>query len=472
MNKTKMIGTLGPSSCTYEVIRDMIISGVDVIRINMAYASFGFARDAILNVRKINLEYGLETGIMLDTRGPDIRIGGLIKPNIKLEKNKMVRLVYGDIIGDSDIIPVPYKEIIVHSKIGDEIYLNNAEIKLEVINKDEETLICSIKNDGIIKPDSTINIPNVNLNMKFLSNYDKEVIRFAVMMQVDYLALSHVKEELDVLDVNDVLIGLNDNNIELISKIENKQALEEIDKILKVSDGIIIARGDLGIELGIEKVPGIQKKLTKLANEKEKICIIATEMLATMEENSKPTRAEVSDVANAVLDKTDALMLGKETANGNYPVETVKIMNKIIDEIESDIDYNNLLLEISRNENINISKAIAYSSVDSANRVKASAIVCSTLSGATAKDISNYRPSCPVVAVSPNAKVVRGLSINYGIVPLSVGLAETTDELVEISLEATKRLLKLKSGDKVVIVGSFPLESVNYTNFMKIEEVK
>ena len=218
MNKTKMIGTLGPSSSTYEVIRDMISSGVDVIRINMNYASFDFAKEAILNVRKINLEYGLETGIMLDTRGPDIRIGGLIKPSIKLEKNKMIRLVSSDIIGDSEIISVPYKELITHSKIGDEIYLNNAEIKLIVLNKDEDTLMCSIKNDGIIKPDSTINIPNINLNLKFLSNYDKEVIRFAVLMQVDYLALSHVKDEMDVLDVNDALIGLNDNNAEDISK--------------------------------------------------------------------------------------------------------------------------------------------------------------------------------------------------------------------------------------------------------------
>ena len=195
-------------------------------------------------------------------------------------------------------------------------------------------------------------------------------------------------------------------------------------------------------------------------------------MLASMEENDKPTRAEVSDVANAVLDKTDALMLGAETAIGKYPVQAVKTMNSIIDEIEKEIDYNDLLLEISRNEEINISKAIAYSSVDSANRVKASAIVCSTMSGTTAKDISNYRPSCPVIAVSPNSKVVRGLSINYGIIPLNVGMAENTDELVDISMTASKKILNLNSNDKVVIVGSFPLESVNYTNFMKIEEVK
>ena len=472
MNKTKMIGTLGPSSNTYEVIRDMIYSGIDVIRINMSYASFDFAREAILNVRRINLEKKIETGIMLDTRGPEIRIGGLEKPMINLEKNKMIRIVYSDIIGNSELISVPYKEIIDHSKIGDQIYLNNANVKVEVVNKDDNTLLCNVKKEGIIKTESTINVPNSNINIPFLSNFDKEVVKFAVEMQVDYLALSHVKEEMDILDINDLLIGLNDNNIQLISKIENGQAIEEIDKILKVSDGIIIARGDLGIELDIEKVPSIQKKLTKLAKEKEKICIIATEMLASMEENDKPTRAEVSDVANAVLDKTDALMLGSETAVGKYPVQTVKTMNNIIDEIEKEIDYNDLLLEISRKEEINISKAIAYSSVDSANRVKASAIVCSTMSGTTAKDISNYRPSCPVIAVSPNAKVVRGLSVNYGIIPLNVGMAENTDELVEMSMDAAKKILNLNQGEKVVIVGSFPLESINYTNFMKIEEVK
>ena len=472
MNKTKMIGTIGPSSSDYEIIKKMIITGIDVVRINMSYASFEFAKAAILNVRKIDLELNKETGIMLDTRGPEIRIGGIEKPTIKLEKDKTIRLVYSDIIGTSEIIPIPYKEIISYSKEGDFIYLNNANVKLEVIAKDEETLICKIKNDGFIISESTINLPNISFDIKFLSNYDREVIKFAIDMQVDYLALSHVKEEMDILDVNDLLISLNDNDIELIAKIENKTALEQIDKILKVSDGIIISRGDLGIELGVEKIPSIQKKLTKLAKDKEKICIVATEMLASMEENIKPTRAEVSDVANAVLDKTDALMLGAETAIGAYPLEAVNTMNSIIDDIEKEIDYNDLLLEISRKEEINISKAIAYSSVDSANRVKAEAIICSTLSGKTAKDISNYRPSCPVIAISPSSKVVRGLSINYGIIPISVGMAETTDELIELSLEAAKKVLNLSVGKKIVIVGSFPIKSVNYTNFMKIEEIK
>ena len=472
MNKTKMISTIGPNSSDYTIIKNMIASGVDVIRINMAYAKFDFARDVILNVRKINNEENVTTGIMLDTVGPELRICGLEKPVISLERGKLIRIVSTGIIGNSDIISVPYKEIIDHTKVGDFIYLNNATVKLQVAAKNDDTLLCQIHNTGKIISESTINIPNADFNIRFLSKYDEEVIKFALQMQVDYLALSNVREESDVLDVNDLLITLNDNNIQLLSKIENRHALDQIEKILKVSDGIIISRGDLALDMNIEKVPNIQKTLTKLTKEKEKIVIVSTDILASMENNDTPTRAEVSDIANAILDNVDALILGSETAIGIYPVTTVKTMNKIIDEIENDINYNNLLHEITRNENIQISKAIAYSTVDSANRVGAKAIICSTMSGSTARDISNYRPSCPVVAISPNSKVVRGLTINYGIIPHIVGKAENTDELVELSLQAVKRILKLQVGDKVVIAGSFPLESVNYTNFMKIEEIK
>lgn len=472
MNKTKMIGTVGPSSFDYTIIRDMIVSGIDVIRINMTYASFDFAKQVILSVRKINLEENVTTGIMLDTVGPVLRIGGLEKPFINLEKGKMIRIVATGIIGNSEMISVPYKEIITHTKVGDYIYVNNASVKLQVVTKNDDTLVCSIKNNGKIISESTLHIPSLDLNMKFLSKYDEEIIKFALDMQVDYLALSNVKEEMDVLDVNDILISLNDNNIQLISKIENRHALEQIDRILKVSDGIIISRGDLAIDVSIEKVPHIQKELTELAKKSEKIVIVSTDMLASMAVNELPTRAEVSDIANSVLDHVDALVLGSETAIGNYPIEVVKTMNSIIDEVENSIDYNDLLTEITRFDNINISKAIAYSSVDSANRVGAKAIICSTMTGKTARDISNYRPSCPVIAISPNSKVVRGLSINYGIIPRIVGMAENTDELVDLSVLAVRRILNLKPGDKVVIAGSFPLESVNYTNFMKIEEIK
>ena len=266
--------------------------------------------------------------------------------------------------------------------------------------------------------------------------------------------------------------ALTGKNIKIISKIENRESLEEIDKILNVSDGIIISRGDLGIEISLEKIPRLQKSLTKKIKEKEKICIISTEMLSSMKSSVKPTRAEVSDIANAVLDNVDALMLGEETAIGNYPLEAVKIMKSSIEDIERDINYKEYITNLTKNKRIDISKAISYASCEAACMINAGAIVCSTLSGSTAKDISNYRPSCPIIAISPNSKVVRGLSINYGIIPMTVGRADTTDELVELSKRACLKALEFNNDDRIVIVGTFPLNNTKYTNFMKIEDIK
>lgn len=471
MNKTKMIATIGPSSYKKDIIRELLREGVDVVRINMSHSDFNFAQNVILNVRDLDRELGLSTGIMIDTRGPEIRIGELEKNKIKLEKGKTIKIVRGPIVGNENIISTSFRDLVSYAKMGEKLIVNDGSVELVVVSKDIDTLVCFINNDGYIKSNCSINIPDADFSIKFLSEFDKETIKFAVNMQADYIALSHVNDQLDVLDVNDLLIELNDDHIQIISKIENKNAIEEIKSILKVSDGVMIARGDLGIEVQIEKIPSIQKKIANAAKENEKICVVATEMLSTMQENPRPTRAEVSDVANAVLDGTDAVMLSSETAVGKYPIETVKTMNKIIDEIENEINYNDLLLEYSRKDKIDISMAIAYSTVDSANRVKASAIVCSTLSGNTAKKISHYRPGCPVIAISPDEKTVRGLSINYGIIPINVPVVTSTDEIVKISVETAKKTLNLSQG-KIVIAGSFPLKKISYTNFMKIEEIR
>ena len=333
------------------------------------------------------------------------------------------------------------------------------------------TLICEVKNTGYIKSNCSVNIKNANFDLKFLSEYDKETIKFAVLMQVDYLALSHVKDQLDVLDINDMLIELCDDHIQIISKIENKSAIEDMERILKVSDGVMIARGDLGIELELEKIPSIQKKIASLSKKMEKICIIATEMLSTMMDNPRPTRAEVSDVANAVLDGTDAVMLSSETAIGKYPIETVNTMNKIIEEIEKEIDYNDLLLDFSRKKENDIPTTIAYSAVDCANRIYADLIVCSTVSGLTAKKISHFRPSTSIIAISPIEKTVSGLTINYGIIPIKVPMLDSTDEIINKSKEVSLKYLNKDKNSKIVIAGSFPF-TVEHTNFIKIEEIK
>ena len=472
MNKTKMIATIGPSSMQEEVIKEIIRKGADVIRINMSHASMEFANDIILKTRKISKELDTEVGIMIDTRGPEIRIGEIEPSTLKLYKGKTIRIVKNTIVGNSDMISISIPAVTGHCKIGEKILLNDGEVELEVKATDGETLICEIKNDGYIRSNCSMNIPNANFNIKFLSKYDKETIKFAVDMEVDYIALSLVNSHLDVLDVNDLLIELNESHIQLISKIENQSALDSLEEIIKMSDGIMISRGDLGIEVDLEKIPSLQKKISKLTKEKEKICIVATEMLASMQNSPRPTRAEVSDVANAVIDGTDAVMLSSETAIGSYPVETVETMNKIIDAIENEMDYNDILHDINRNDSIDTSKAISYSCVDCANRVGAKAIVCSTLSGTTAKEISNYRPGCPVIAISPDPKVVRNLVINYGIFPLKVTKVNSTDEMINLSILSAHKVVELQKDDKIVIVGSFPLESVKYTNFMKVEEIK
>lgn len=472
MNKTKMIATIGPSSSDENIIKEIIRNGADVIRINMSHASRDFAKDVILKTRRLSEELSTEVGIMLDTRGPEIRIGNIEPSKVKLYKGKSIRIVKNEILGNSDMISISIPKIIEHCKIGDKIVLNDGEVELIINATDGETLICEIKNDGYIFSNCSMNVPNASFDIKFLSNYDKDTIKFAVEMEVDYLALSLVNSHLDVYDVNDLLIELNESHIQLISKIENQSALDSLEEIIKISDGIMISRGDLGIEVDIAKIPSLQKKISKLTKEKEKICIIATEMLASMQNSPRPTRAEVSDVANAVLDGTDAVMLSSETAIGSYPVETVQTMNKIIDAIENEMNYNDILLDINRSENIDTSKAISYSCVDCANRVSAKAIVCSTLSGATAKEISNFRPGCPVIALSPDPKVVRNLVINYGIFPLKASTVNSTDEMIKLSVAAAKKVVDLNEDDRIVIAGSFPLETVKYTNFMKVEEIK
>ena len=472
MNKTKMIATIGPSSKDKEIIKRMIEGGVDVVRINMSHSTFEDAREIILDVREIDREINTVTGIMLDTRGPEIRVGDLKEDKVKLEEGNTLRISKSPIKGTSDMISLTLPAVIDYIKIGQNILLNDGNVLLEVASKTNDMLICDIKNDGVIKDHCSVNIPEAEFNLKFLSDYDKETVKFAVMMQIDYLALSHVNDQLDVLDINDLLIELDDGHIQLISKIENKTSIDEIKGILKVSDGVMIARGDLGVEMEIEKIPSIQKKIAKAAKEAEKICIIATEMLSSMQENPRPTRAEVSDVANAVLDGTDAIMLSSETAIGKYPVETVETTNRIIDEIEKEIDYNDLLLDFSRKDKLPIEDAICYSVVDSANRVNASAIICSTISGKTAKKISHFRPSSSVIAVSPDEKTVSGLSINYGIIPVKVPMMDSTDEIVKISVETAKNKLDLQPKDKIVIAGSFSDGDIDNTNFMKIEEIK
>lgn len=454
MNKTKMIATIGPSSKDENVIRNIIMSGADVIRINMSHASSEFAKDVILKTRKISSELNVEVGIMIDTRGPEIRIGTLENDKVKLIKDRKIRIVKNNIVGNENMLSVSLPAIIEHCKIGEKILVNDGNVELEVEATDGETLICNINNDGFICSNCSINIPNASFNIKFLSNFDKDTIRFASMMQIDYLALSLVNSHLDVLDVNDLLIELNDSHIQLISKIENKNAIDEIDNIIKMSDGIMISRGDLGIEVELEKIPSLQKKIATLTKEKEKICIVATEMLASMQYNPRPTRAEVSDVANAVYDTTGAIMLSGECAMGKYPVECVQAMSKISKAIEADTNYWKRFNKNATSADFNdIESHVAYTTCVTAQNMKAAGIVAYTHKGDSVRKLAGFGAGCPIFAITDDEKTFNQLSVSFNVVPVLVMGEKTIEDTICKGIKKIKADELVEAGDILVISG-------------------
>jgi len=468
MKKTKIIGTIGPVSENENVLKELIKNGLNCIRINMSHAYYDECINRINIVRKLNKELNSHVGILIDTKGPEIRTGDFENGMVTLEKDKIVYVTNKEIIGNEEKFTIRYPNLLKDVKKGGTILLNNGLVKLTVLDIVTDEIKCLVENTGNIKNKRSVNIPGVKLSIPFLSNKDKEDINFAIENDADFIALSFVSGKEDIEEVREILEKNENKHIQLIAKIENQMAVDNIEDILKVSDGIMVARGDLGVEVPMEQLPSIQKKLVKLSNKYGKICIVATEMLASMEFSPRPTRAEVSDVANAILDGTDAIMLSGETASGNFPVETVSIMSKIACETEASFNIDNINL---KNENNSITKVIASSVVDAADKLQSKNIVAATTSGYTARQVSKYRPNCIIIATSQNAKTVRSLVLNYGIYPVLVPNFTNTDDIVQNAIEVSKEINNLKKDDTIIITGGFPNNNVKHTNFMKIEKI-
>lgn len=471
MNKTKIVATAGPVTQKKEILKTLIRGGIDAIRINLTYASHDFARDVIGKVQEINEELGTNVAIMLDTQGPDMRVGTFVGGQAYLKQGTQVRIYMHEIVGDNNKFSVNYENLIEEIKYHAIIKLNDGRISLEVTEKGSDYLVCDVLNDGFIEDNKSLNVPSLKLKRKFVSEKDRQDILFAHEMGVDFLALSFVSCAEDILEVNDILIELDDDHMEIIAKIENERAVTEIDEIIRVSEGIMIARGDLGVEVPMERVPSIQKTIIRKCHVAGKISIVSTELMSSMEHSDRPTRAEVSDVANAVLDGVDAVMLTGETTIGSYPVETVEVMEKIIAIAEENVDYLNLLDVAMRSEKQDITGTIAYSVTECANRLKCEAIVAPSKSGYTARKISRFRPQCPIIVLSPEAETVRSLALHFGVLAYVVDELNSFDKMILQAKQYAMKALPLEKGNKFIITGGYPFEEVKHTNFMKVEEI-
>ena len=469
MKKTKIICSIGPMSVNPDVMEKMVYAGMNVARINFSHATIEERNKVIESVEEVRNRTGRNIAILWDTRGPEFRSGKLENGPIELVSGRTIRIVKDDILGTQEKISVNHPEALNSLSVGDIIFLENAKMKLSVISTESDGVTCAIIDGGTLGECKSISVPGIKLDIPYVSELDREDIKYACLHGGDYIATSFVSSAEDVIEIKNILKSYGREDLQIICKIESDLGIKNLESILEVSDGIMVARGDLGTEIPSEKLPIVQKKMIKTCREMGKVAIVATEMLETMMENSRPKRAETSDIANAVLDGTDAVMLSGETTVGKHPVETVEAMARICEVTEqyADFDY------LKQYHSTDVPTAICESVVDSANHLNAKLICASTISGATARIISNLKPNAIILGLCPNAKVGRSLALNWGVYPVILPICESTDEVLTESINKARQFMDLDKGDIVITTGSFPNTGIaTPTNLMKIEEIK
>lgn len=470
--KTKIVCTIGPSSENEAVLKELIANGLNVCRLNFSHGSHPEHQAKIDLIKKVRKETDQPIAILLDTKGPEIRTGKFDAEEILLEEGQTFTLTTEDIIGNKEISSISYKGLVHDVKPGNTILIDDGLISMEVQKVTDKDIVCLVKNSGIIKNNKGINVPNVKINLPAITQKDKEDIIFGIENNIDFIAASFVRKASDVLAIREILEEYDAEHIQIISKIENQEGVDNIDDILQVTDAIMIARGDLGVEIPTEDIPIVQKMIIKKCNLLSKPVITATQMLDSMIRNPRPTRAEVTDVANAIYDGTDAIMLSGETASGKYPVEALKTMSRIASKTETTLDYSKMTSERAKNRSVNITNAISHATCTTADDIGASAIITATESGYTARMVSSYRPSQQIIGVVNDEVVLRQMGIVWGIVPLNIERrVDSTDELFDVSIDSATKEELIKSGDVVVITAGVPLRQTGSTNLIKVHVV-
>jgi pyruvate kinase len=466
MRKTKIVCTLGPASESPEVIEELIRSGMDVARLNFSHGSLQGHESKIESLRKISRRLGRNVGILQDLAGPKIRIGSFKKGYAVLKPRSLLTLTNRDVIGDEHQVSVTYPNLPLEVKRGDTILIGDGALELEIADTTSTDIRCRVVVGGRISSHKGINLPSGTLSIPSLTKNDRKNLIFGIKKGVDFVALSYVHRAEDIKGAREIMKSKG-SEIPIIAKIETRQALDNIDALLEAVDGIMVARGDLGVETPLERIPLVQKMLIGKANALGKPVITATQMLGSMVDNPRPTRAEVTDIANAIFDGTDALMLSEETAVGNYPVDSVRTMATISTASEEGFPYE-LFETKSHDLKGSTPDAISYGSCLLAREVDAKAIVTPTESGMTARLVSRYRPAHPVIALSPNEGIIKQLSLSWGVVPIKVDRFEDTDDMIERAKRITVKMGFAKRGEKIVLTAGLPIGIAGNTNIIKI----
>lgn len=470
MRRTKIVCTIGPASESVELMEKMMLAGMNVARLNFSHGTHEEHAKRIKAIREAAGNVGKNIAIMLDTKGPEIRLGLLEKEPVELKAGADVCLTTENIKGTEQLLPVSYKGLPGDVKTGDRILISDGLIALRVQAVDGPKIFCKIENGGKITSQKGVNIPGVKVSLPSLTDDDKKDIVFGIENNLDFVAASFIRKASDVLAIRRIIEESN-GHMDIISKIESREAVLNLDEIIKVSDGIMVARGDLGVEIPPEEVPLIQKTIIEKCNHTGKPVITATQMLESMIQNPRPTRAEASDVANAILDGTDAIMLSGETAAGQYPVETVETMARIALQAESAIKFEELLKNKRRALSKTVTDAISHATVTTAMDLGAAAIISSTESGYTAKMVSKYRPRAPVIAATPHVKVLRKLAMVWGVQPLLVARTADTDSMINAAVEVSLAAGLITAGDLTVITAGVPVGVHGTTNLIKVHTV-
>lgn len=471
--RTKIVCTLGPSSNSKEQIDKLVRNGMDVARVNFSHGSYDQHAKVIENLREVAEQYNVSLPILADLQGPKIRVGEMKEGAQEIEIGDYLKLTPSDVVGTSEVVPVDYDNLVEDAVEGSKILIDDGLLELKVIKKNNDSLITQVVVGGTLKSRKGINLPDVNISMSSLTEKDIKDLEFAISKEVDYIGMSFVRSADDIQDVISRARALG-SNAGIIAKIEKPEAVEVVDDIIEESSGVMVARGDLGIEIASEKVPLVQKKIIDQCRQAGKPVITATQMLDSMMNNPRPTRAESSDVANAVLDGTDAVMLSGETAAGEYPVEALKTMDKICRSVEGNAPhiYNSLSYRKPEWKEKQVIESLAYSCVVLAENVEAHVISTITHSGNTAKRIAKFRPRVPIVAFTESDKVRRQLGLVWGVRPVKIDEIFDTDKSVKLMEDYLKNHGLVNIGERVIIATGMPIAKRGRTNMIKVSTIE